>query len=95
LTAEVERRFGSIDVYVANAGVNVIGPFEAVTEGQFDEVFGVNVKGVFFGVQKALPLLKDGSSVVLRGCVRFPRAIPRWNERRLTPCAATPLGPVG
>jgi NAD(P)-dependent dehydrogenase (short-subunit alcohol dehydrogenase family) len=63
LTAEVKRRFGLIDVHVANAGVNVIGPFEAVTQEQFDEVFDVNVKGVFFGVHKALPLLRDGASV--------------------------------
>jgi NAD(P)-dependent dehydrogenase (short-subunit alcohol dehydrogenase family) len=75
LTAEMKRRFGAIDVYVANAGVNIIGPFEAVTEEQFDEVFDVNVKGVFFGVQKALPLLKDGASVILVGSIASTKVL--------------------
>ena len=75
LTAEAMRRCGAIDVYVANAGVNVIGPFDAVTERQFDEVFGVNVKGVFFGVQKALPLLKDVASVILVGSIASTKVL--------------------
>lgn len=45
LTAEVKRRFGSINADVANATVNGNGPFVVVTEGPFDEVFGVPVKG--------------------------------------------------
>ena len=61
----MSRRFGSVDVYVANAGVNFVDPFDAVTPEQFDELFAVNVKGVYFGVQKTLPLLTEGASIVL------------------------------
>jgi NAD(P)-dependent dehydrogenase (short-subunit alcohol dehydrogenase family) len=75
LAAEVGRRFGSIDVYVANAGVLTLGPFEAVTEEQFDAMFDVNVKGVFFGVQTALPLLKDGASVILVGSITSTKVL--------------------
>ena len=65
LYAQVKERFGRIDVLVANAGIVSLAPFEQVTEAQFDEQNGINVKGVFFTVQKALPLLVDGASVIL------------------------------
>jgi NAD(P)-dependent dehydrogenase (short-subunit alcohol dehydrogenase family) len=59
------QRFGKIDVVVANAGVAKFAPFEHVTEELFDDVCDVNLKGAFFTVQKALPHLRDGASVIL------------------------------
>jgi len=64
---QVKVRFGGLDVLVLSAGVMKAAPLPAVTEADFDEVFGVNVKGVFFCVQKAQPLLRRGGSVVLIG----------------------------
>jgi NAD(P)-dependent dehydrogenase (short-subunit alcohol dehydrogenase family) len=60
---------GRVDVVFANAGVGEFVPFGAVTEEHFDKLFDINVKGVFFTVQKALPLLSDGGSIILNGSV--------------------------
>ncbi len=63
---EVAReRFGRLDILFANAGVGLAAPFEAVTESQIDEQFAVNFKGLFFTVQKAVPLMDRGASIVL------------------------------
>src|SRR5713101_6978633 len=58
-----------IDVVFANAGVGEFVPFGAVTEEHFDKLFNINVRGTLFTVQKALPLLKDGGSIILNGSV--------------------------
>jgi NAD(P)-dependent dehydrogenase (short-subunit alcohol dehydrogenase family) len=76
LTREAEKRFGKLDIYFANAGINLLTPFGNVSEETFDRQFGTNVKGVFFGVQKALPILNDGASVILTGCIRFNMLSP-------------------
>ncbi|QDT53047.1 Glucose 1-dehydrogenase 4 [Caulifigura coniformis] len=73
LAEEASRQLGSIDVYVANAGVNIVGRFESVTEEQFDHLFAVDVKGVYFGLQRLLPLLKDGGAVILVGSIATMR----------------------
>lgn len=67
LFAETVARFGKIDVLVANAGIAKFAPIEVLSEALFDELNDVMYKGVFFTVQKALPYLKDGASVVLVG----------------------------
>ncbi|MCA8908568.1 MAG: SDR family oxidoreductase [Rhodospirillaceae bacterium] len=67
LYATVKAEKGSIDVLFANAGVGDLAPLGTVTPDQFDRTFGINVKGTFFTVQKALPLLKPGSSIILTG----------------------------
>jgi len=60
---------GRIDIIFANAGVAEIVPFGAVSEEHFDKIFGINVRGTLFTVQKALPLLNDGGSIILNGSV--------------------------
>ena len=60
---------GQIDIVFANAGAGEFVPFGAVTEEHFDKLFNVNVRGTLFTVQKALPLLKDGGSIILNGSV--------------------------
>nr|WP_284691383.1 glucose 1-dehydrogenase [Pinirhizobacter soli] len=69
LYAVVKEKHGHIDVLFANAGAGTIAPLEAATEAHFDQTFDVNVKGMFFTVQKALPLFKDGGSIVLNSSV--------------------------
>ncbi len=61
----VRERFGRLDILFANAGLGVAAPLEAVTEAQIDEQFAVNFKGLFFTVQKAVPLMGKGASIVL------------------------------
>ncbi|GGF45136.1 putative oxidoreductase YkvO [Azorhizobium oxalatiphilum] len=65
----VQQRHAQIDVLFANAGGGGFAPLGAIDEAHFDDTFATNVKGVLFTVQKALPLLKDGASVVLTGSV--------------------------
>src|ERR1700723_2416958 len=60
---------GRIDIVFANAGVGEFVPLAAVTEEHFDKLFSINVKGTLFTVQKALPLLNDGGSIILNGSV--------------------------
>jgi NAD(P)-dependent dehydrogenase (short-subunit alcohol dehydrogenase family) len=65
----VGEAFGKIDVLFANAGIAKFAPFAESTETLFDETFDVNVKGVYFAIQKALPLLNDGSSIIINASV--------------------------
>ena len=65
----VGEKFGKIDVLFANAGVAKFAPFADSTESMFDETFDINVKGVFFSIQKALPLLNDGASIIINSSV--------------------------
>lgn len=65
----ISEKFGKVDVLFANAGVGKFAPVSESTEGQFDEMFGINVKGVYFTIQKALPLLNDGASIIINSSV--------------------------
>lgn len=65
----VADKFGKIDVLFANAGIAKLAPITESTEAMFDETFDVNVKGVYFTIQKALPLLSDGSSIIINSSV--------------------------
>ncbi|MEV6740845.1 SDR family oxidoreductase [Streptomyces sp. NPDC051104] len=65
LFSTIEERSGRLDVVVANAGVAELARLGEITEEQYDKTFDVNVKGTLFTVQKALPLLPDGASVIV------------------------------
>ena len=65
LFAEVKAKFGRIDVLFVNAGIGRFTALEEVTEEIYDSIIDVNLKGAFFTIQKALPLLVDGASIVL------------------------------
>src|SRR4051794_29440187 len=61
----IRRDHGRVDVVFANAGISETVPFGEVDEAHFDRVFGANVKGLLFSVQKALPLMTTGGAVIL------------------------------
>jgi NAD(P)-dependent dehydrogenase (short-subunit alcohol dehydrogenase family) len=65
----VEKKFGKIDVLFVNAGVAKFAPFSQTTEAIFDENFSTNVKGAYFTIQKAIPHLNDGASIILNTSV--------------------------
>jgi NAD(P)-dependent dehydrogenase (short-subunit alcohol dehydrogenase family) len=65
LYATVKQQKGRIDVLFANAGLGEFAPLGTITEAHFDKTFNVNVKGLLFTVQKALPLFQDGGSIIL------------------------------
>ena len=65
LSSMVKEQKGRIDVLFANAGLGEVAPLGAITEAHFDKTFSVNLKGLLFTVQKALPLFQDGGSIIL------------------------------
>jgi NAD(P)-dependent dehydrogenase (short-subunit alcohol dehydrogenase family) len=76
LFERLRQDVGRIDVLFVNAGVGAFLPIEAVTEAEWDHIHDINLKGVFFTVQKALPLLAKGSAIVLTGSIGARKGIP-------------------
>ncbi|MCI2424072.1 glucose 1-dehydrogenase [Saccharopolyspora sp. K220] len=75
LYTRVRDHSGRIDVLFANAGVSELARLEEVSEEHFDRVFGINVRGLLFTVQKALPLLSDGASVILSSSIAASKGV--------------------
>jgi NAD(P)-dependent dehydrogenase (short-subunit alcohol dehydrogenase family) len=69
LYATVKEKKGRIDILFANAGVGEFAPLGEISEAHFDKTFGINVKGLLFTVQKALPLFQDGGSIILNASI--------------------------
>ncbi len=69
LFAQIKKERGKIDIVFANAGVARYAPLGTITEDFFDSIFDINVKGVLFTVQKSLPLLRDGGSIILNASI--------------------------
>ena len=69
LFATVKQHKGRLDVLFANAGVGELVPLGSISEEHFDKAFHINVKGLLFTVQKALPLFTDGGSIILNGSI--------------------------
>lgn len=77
--AAIRERFGRLDIVVANAAVALPMPFDQVTEAQFDEINAINYKGVFFTIQKALPLLAKGGSVIVTTSISNQAGAPNFS----------------
>jgi NAD(P)-dependent dehydrogenase (short-subunit alcohol dehydrogenase family) len=73
---KIKERFGQIDALFVNAGVAKIVSLEAVTEELFDEMVDINLKGLFFTVQKAIPLMPKGSAIVLNASINAHLGMP-------------------
>jgi NAD(P)-dependent dehydrogenase (short-subunit alcohol dehydrogenase family) len=76
LFAQIKRDKGRLDVLLANAGIVKFAPFGTITEEFYESIFNVNVKGLLFTVQKALPLMPDGASIVLTASVVGSKGLP-------------------
>src|ERR1700694_5167046 len=87
LFATVRDERGRIDVLFANAGLGASAPIGAITEASFDLVFDVNVKGALFTVQKALPLMQAGGSIVLTGSTTGSMGTPAFSVYSATKAA--------
>lgn len=79
LYATVKEEKGSVDVIFASAGLGGFAPTEAVTEEGFDAIFDLNTRGTYFTVQKALPLLNEGASVILNSSVASVMGMPNMS----------------
>jgi len=75
LYTKVKDQKGHIDILFANAGIGEFVPLGEISEEHFDKIFGINVKGVLFTVQKALPLFQDGGSIILNASVNASKGI--------------------
>jgi NAD(P)-dependent dehydrogenase (short-subunit alcohol dehydrogenase family) len=88
LFAQIKREKGGIDILFANAGIPRLAALDKVTEEFYDSIFDVNVKGVLFTVQKALPLLSDGASIILNASIAASKALgPEWSVYNATKAA--------
>jgi NAD(P)-dependent dehydrogenase (short-subunit alcohol dehydrogenase family) len=85
--ATVREKRGRIDVLFANAGLGERAPIGAITEASFDLVFDVNVKGTLFTVQKALPLMQAGGSIILTGSTTGSMGTPAFSVYSATKAA--------
>ncbi len=70
---------GHLDIVFANAGVGEVVPLGSVSQEHFDRIFNVNVRGTFFTVQKALPLLSQGASIILTGSIATVKGLPGFS----------------
>jgi len=88
LYAEIKAKKGKLDVLFANAGIYAGGvPLGQITEEHYDSIFGVNVKGLVFTVQKALPLMGKGGSIILNGSVVAVKGFPSLSVYSATKAA--------
>ena len=87
LFAQIKREKGKLDIVFANAGVARYAALGAITGEFFDSVFDTNVKGVVFTVQKALPLLPDGASIILNASMVGSKGLPAYSISSATKAA--------
>jgi NAD(P)-dependent dehydrogenase (short-subunit alcohol dehydrogenase family) len=69
VATEIVKRFGGLDIYMANAGVNTINHSSLVTEAEYEAQFAVNTKAVFFGVQKMASIMRSGGAIIITGSI--------------------------
>ncbi len=76
LYATVSQKLGKIDILFANAGIYKFAPLAATSEDLYDELFDINTRGVYFTIQKAVPLLNDGASIIVNTSVAGEIGLP-------------------
>jgi len=79
LVAQIKREKGKVDIVFANAGFARFAPLDKITEEHYDLIFNANVKGVIFTVQKALPLIPDGGSIILNASIVATKGFADWS----------------
>lgn len=87
LYTRIEQEKGRLDIIFANAGGGRVAPLGAITEEDFDKTFNINVKGVLFTVQKALPLLSEGASIILNASTASTVGTPAFSVYSATKAA--------
>ena len=87
LFATIQQEQGHLNILFANAGVGEIAPLGSITEEHFDKIFNINVKGLLFTVQKALPLLPEGASIILNASIVSIKGTPAFSVYSATKAA--------
>jgi NAD(P)-dependent dehydrogenase (short-subunit alcohol dehydrogenase family) len=91
LYMQVAKEKGRVDIVFANAGIGIPAPFDQITEQDYDQVFNVNLRGLFFTVQKALPLMPEGGIILLCGSDASQAGIPGFATYSATKAAIRSL----
>jgi NAD(P)-dependent dehydrogenase (short-subunit alcohol dehydrogenase family) len=91
LYAEISQKLGNIDVLFVNAGVALFVPLAEMSESTYNEQFDINIKGAYFTIQKALPLLNDGASIVMNSSVAGSKGQPGTSVYSATKAAMRSL----
>ncbi|HLA73956.1 MAG TPA: SDR family oxidoreductase [Steroidobacteraceae bacterium] len=91
LFAQIQQEKGRLDVVFANAGGAALTPLGTITEEHYDSLFNVNVKGLLFTVQKALPLMPDGASIILNASIVASKGLAAWSVYSATKAAVRSL----
>ncbi len=92
LVAHVQAKHGHIDILFVNAGIARVAPIGAVDEALFDKVFGVNLRGPYFLIKHALPVLSDGGSIILTSSIGAVKGMPGLSVYSATKAALHSLG---
>jgi len=87
LFAQIKREKGTLDIVFANAGIAPMTPLGNITEKDYDSLFNANVKGLLFTVQKALPLMPDGGSIILNASIVASKGFGGWSVYSATKAA--------
>jgi NAD(P)-dependent dehydrogenase (short-subunit alcohol dehydrogenase family) len=87
LFAQIKKEKGKLDIVFANAGVAKYAPFGEITEEFYESIFNVNVKGLLFTVQKAVPLLPDGASIILNASIAGSKGLATYSVYSATKAA--------
>jgi NAD(P)-dependent dehydrogenase (short-subunit alcohol dehydrogenase family) len=91
LFAQIKREKGTLDIVFANAGITPMTPLGNITEQDYDSLFNANVKGLIFTVQKALPLMPDGGSIILNASIVASKGFGGWSVYSATKAAVRSL----
>jgi NAD(P)-dependent dehydrogenase (short-subunit alcohol dehydrogenase family) len=79
LMQQIQKQFGHLDILFVNAAIAIVAPFEFVSEEQFDDMVAINLKGVFFTIQKALPLLTKNASIIITTSIVNQMGTPNFS----------------
>jgi NAD(P)-dependent dehydrogenase (short-subunit alcohol dehydrogenase family) len=94
LVDQVSSQFGKVDIVFLNAGIAAFAPVDSASEEHFDSIMNVNVKGVYFTVQKLLPILNDGASIILNTSVNAHLGMPNSSVYAASKAAVLSLNKV-
>ncbi|QLC67918.1 SDR family oxidoreductase [Flavobacterium sp. LPB0248] len=94
LVEEVKSKFGKVDILFLNAGIAAFAPLDSASEDHYDSIMNVNVKGVYFTVQKVLPILNDGASIIFNTSVNAHVGMPNSSVYAASKAAVLSLNKV-
>jgi NAD(P)-dependent dehydrogenase (short-subunit alcohol dehydrogenase family) len=94
LVEEVKAKFGKVDILFLNAGIAAFAPLDSASEDHYDSIMNVNVKGVYFTVQKVLPILNDGGSIIFNTSVNAHVGMPNSSVYAASKAAVLSLNKV-